>query len=221
MNGPRRVSKTVPQPEAERESSAPPTLTRILDATIDALAWSGMEHLSMAEVSRAAKISRQTLYRYFPNKDQLLIGVMQHLQSVVSSRLSKRIAEDASLEGRLHTISAYDIDERSGRPGIALLNAEPAFMIRFLNAHATDICPVLELALQPFFDEAEKGKNISIDRKLFVEAIMRIRLSIFVVPGNTSAEFAIRAVRAMVLGLLADPTPWNMATRSKHPARRP
>jgi AcrR family transcriptional regulator len=198
-------------PEITEQSAAEPTtLARILEATIDALAWSGIDHLSMAEVSRAAHVSRQTLYRYFANKEQLLVGVMQHLQSLVSARLSKRIAEDSSLEGRLHTISAYDIDERSGRPGIALLNAEPEFMIRFLNAHATDICPVLELALQPFFEQAERGRNVTIDRKLFVEAIMRVRLSIFLVPGNTPPEFAIRAVRSMVVGMIADPTPWTV-----------
>jgi AcrR family transcriptional regulator len=171
----------------------------------------------MAEVSRAANVSRQTLYRYFPNKDRLLDGVMLHLQQVVSNRLSKRIEEDSTLEGRLYTISAYDIDERSGRPGMALLSAEPEFMLRFLNAHATDICPVLELALKPFFDQAERGKGIAIDRQLFVEAIMRIRLSIFLVPGNTSAEFAIRTVRAMVLGLLADPSPWASGTPETRP----
>ena len=185
------------------------TLRRIIEATVDALAWSGADRFSMIEVAHAAKVSRQTLYRYFPSKDDLLEGVMSYLQEIVSSRLSERILQDPSLEGRLHTISAYDIDERDGRPGITLLQAEPAFMLRFLNAHATDICPILERALEPFFDQAEANSNIKIDRKTFVEAIMRIRMSIFVVPGNTQPDFAIRTIRAMVRGLLSDPQQWS------------
>jgi AcrR family transcriptional regulator len=219
MNRRERVTAERKAAKTQSNASAPTTtLGRILSATIDGLSWSGMEHLSMADVSRAANVSRQTLYRYFPSKDHLLIGVMQHLQDIVCSRLTQRIEEDASLEGRLHTIAAYDIDARGGLPGIALLNAEPAFMIRFLNAHATDICPVIELALQPFFDKAEARAKIVIDRKLFVEALMRIRLSIFVSPGSTPSDFAIRTIRAMVLSLLEDPTPWAVAKLVK---RRP
>ncbi len=48
------------------------TRRRILDATFAVLARSGRKRLMLSEVASEAKVSRPTLYRYFPSKEALL-----------------------------------------------------------------------------------------------------------------------------------------------------
>jgi AcrR family transcriptional regulator len=56
------------------------TRRRILAATFVVLARSGRKKLMLSEVAAEAKVSRQTLYRYFPSKEALLdaFGLYEH-----------------------------------------------------------------------------------------------------------------------------------------------
>jgi AcrR family transcriptional regulator len=49
-----------------------PTAERILEATHEVLIRSGPTRLSLSDVAAAADVSRPTLYRWFPNKEDLL-----------------------------------------------------------------------------------------------------------------------------------------------------
>ena len=52
---------------------------RVLDAAIGTFSRYGFRKTSMDEVARAAEISRQGLYLYFRNKDDLFREAMQKL----------------------------------------------------------------------------------------------------------------------------------------------
>ena len=54
------------------ERDALTTRERILEATLDVLARSGPRKLSLSDVAEAAGVSRPTLYRWFPSKEELL-----------------------------------------------------------------------------------------------------------------------------------------------------
>ena len=45
---------------------------RLLDAALEAATIHGITRMSMGDVARRAGLSRQTLYRYFPSKDDLI-----------------------------------------------------------------------------------------------------------------------------------------------------
>jgi AcrR family transcriptional regulator len=48
------------------------TAGRILDAAVEAAALHGVARLSMSDVARQAGLSRPTLYRHFPSKQELM-----------------------------------------------------------------------------------------------------------------------------------------------------
>src|SRR5580700_5325904 len=56
--------------DTERELGA--TEERILVAALGLIGRRGVRRLGMQEIAEAAGISRGTLYRYFPSKDQVL-----------------------------------------------------------------------------------------------------------------------------------------------------
>src|SRR5215472_17851893 len=67
----------------------PHTRARILDGASRAIAHHGLAKLGMNDVSEHAGVSRGTLYRYFPNRDELL----QNLAEFERERFQRRVAE--------------------------------------------------------------------------------------------------------------------------------
>jgi AcrR family transcriptional regulator len=58
---------------------APPsadTAVRILDGAFDCICEIGLGRTTMEDVARAAGVSRQTVYRYFPSKDHLILALV-------------------------------------------------------------------------------------------------------------------------------------------------
>src|SRR3954467_11553291 len=52
------------------------TRERILDATFDALEDFGLSRATVEDVAHRAGLSRQTVYRYFPSKDALIVSLV-------------------------------------------------------------------------------------------------------------------------------------------------
>src|SRR5438067_4788404 len=52
------------------------TPARILDATFRALQDFGLTRLTVEDVAQRAGLSRQTVYRYFPSKDHLVVALV-------------------------------------------------------------------------------------------------------------------------------------------------
>jgi AcrR family transcriptional regulator len=59
----------------------PPTRTRILTTTL-ALLEEGGGSVRMADIARGAGLSRQALYLHFPNRADLLIAAVRHLDEI-------------------------------------------------------------------------------------------------------------------------------------------
>lgn len=57
-------------------SPATPVRQRLLDAALAAATEHGIARLSMGDVARTAGLSRQTLYRHFASKDELVAAVV-------------------------------------------------------------------------------------------------------------------------------------------------
>lgn len=51
---------------------SPDTRTRILDGAIATMSSTGLARLTLEDVATVAGVSRQTVYRYFGNRDALI-----------------------------------------------------------------------------------------------------------------------------------------------------
>lgn len=69
------------------------TRDRILDSALIAFAERGVEATSLDAVAAAIGIRKQTILYWFPSKDQLLQGVVDHAATELGHRLSRAAAQ--------------------------------------------------------------------------------------------------------------------------------
>ena len=181
--------------------------TRILDATLEAITRIGIDHFSIADVSRLAKISRQSIYRHFSGKPDLLISLTQHLQSKVEKNMEAVLGESGDLETKLLAISRFE----NGKDATDLLKSEPKHMLNFLadRDRNSRLKKIIQSELNPFFEDAERRSGITIDRVLIVELLERIKISLFLVPAGARQDFGDRVIKAIVMSALQHPETWR------------
>lgn len=75
------------------------TRDRILQVTLKLLEAGAGKRTSMSDVAKAAKISRQALYLHFPNRADLLIATVRHVDQI--KKVEERFAKSrATIDGR-------------------------------------------------------------------------------------------------------------------------
>jgi AcrR family transcriptional regulator len=163
---------------------------RILDAAGDLFAAHGIGAVSMGDVARAAGCSRATLYRYFADRHEL------HLAFV--HREARRV-------GELVVADAARIREPERRLSVAILSAvrrvreNPSLAAWFRAADAT---ATAELASSsPVI--AALGSSL-VDDPLAARWVVRVILSLLVVPGRDEAEERAMVQRFAVPVLVRD-----------------
>ncbi len=66
-----------------------PTPERILDAALAAFADRGVEATSLDSLAVEIGVRKQTILYWFPSKEQLLLGVVDHAVAKLGARLSE------------------------------------------------------------------------------------------------------------------------------------
>src|SRR5262249_18735249 len=64
-----------------------PAAERVLDATLACIARVGVGKTTLDDVAREAGCARATVYRYFPNKQQLLAALIEREASAIGNRV--------------------------------------------------------------------------------------------------------------------------------------
>ena len=95
---------------------------RILAAASDMLAAGGEDALQMKDLSARAGVSVATLYRYFPAKDHVLLGILLRNYSAALARISAEVAPGASPRERVtrHLLREFRAQQREPRLTAAL-----------------------------------------------------------------------------------------------------
>src|SRR5439155_18006322 len=78
------------------------TPARILDAAFACVAELGLGRTTMDDVARRAAVSRQTVYRYYPSKDQLVVALVLREEEKFLDGIRAALATHAQLEPGLH-----------------------------------------------------------------------------------------------------------------------
>lgn len=86
-------------PPAQRERRL-----RILEAARALAARGGYDGVQMRDVADRAEVALGTLYRYFPSKVHLLVGLMHHETRTLTDRLDRRPVEGASAADRVTAV---------------------------------------------------------------------------------------------------------------------
>jgi AcrR family transcriptional regulator len=185
-----------------RAESASDTATRILDATLAAMADHGIARLSLEDVAKRARLSRQTVYRYFPSKGVLLEATVLREEQVFIANMMRAAERHRELEPALR--AAIEAAMRTGQAH-ALLNrllaTEPNSLVALVT---TDRGPVLSAARQ-VLEEILAGwlpRGPKARLTMAADAVARLLVSYVVnPPADPPPQVANRLAQLLVHGL--------------------
>lgn len=92
------------------------TQARILDAANQVIAKVGYNRLRMEAVAKGSGITRQTIYNYFPNKQQLATAVLLREGALVNERAKENIPENLECEALLSAAVLALVDAARAMP---------------------------------------------------------------------------------------------------------
>jgi AcrR family transcriptional regulator len=178
------------------------TATRILDATLAAMADHGVARLSLEDVAKRAGLSRQTVYRYFPSKGELLEATVLREEEIFIANMKTAAGRQRELEPALR--AAIEAALRTGQAHVLLnrlMATEPTALVALVT---TDRGPVLSAARQALEDilagwlpkapKARLGMAADAVARLLVSYVMNP-------PADPPAQVANRLAQLLVHGL--------------------
>jgi TetR/AcrR family transcriptional repressor of uid operon len=163
-------------------SDHPAPVLAILEATREVIAQRGPEKFSFSAVARAAGVSRPTLYKYFPTRDDLLEVLTdyekerfdRHLQDAVDAAPSAARQLDAALR----LLVTY-LDDLMGPDPIG---TDLAFALGSLNAALEPQAAAFARVLGDALDEVPAVRAGKLSRVAASELFLRFAYSHYLVP---------------------------------------
>jgi AcrR family transcriptional regulator len=165
----------------------PATRDRILEAALLAMGRVGLRRMTMGDVGDAAGLSRGTVYRYFPTKEHLLEVVAEYERDRFADGLRGWLVGVPTDELGLDDVAEYIITYLRQHPALTLMvDTEPAFVLGFLRHQLPVFHQITEELLGPVMANALSVKEGWVTGHELNELLLRVVLSIFLVPGESS-----------------------------------
>ncbi len=146
---------------------------RILDAAYDLVLAVGMRRVNMAELARAADVSRATLYRRFPNVDAVVAALTTRELAAISQAAFARPGKDARssvVAGIVATVRAVRAHPLTRK----ILDVDPEFLLPYLvhrRGRSTDAqLELLAVALRGNDGSIRRGNRTAQARALWLAA---------------------------------------------------
>lgn len=125
------------------------TRAEIVDAALDLFTNQGFDETSMEQVAEAAGVSRRTVYRYFPTKDDLVFESPRKWLDVLNQTLDTRRPDEPTrdvLQRALRDVARFiESDRDTVLAGFSILVSSPSLMARHGRSDAEWSARYLEL----------------------------------------------------------------------------
>ncbi|GAA4207731.1 TetR/AcrR family transcriptional regulator [Actinocatenispora rupis] len=98
---------------------------RLLKAATELFYTEGIHAVGVDRVIAAAQVTRATMYRHFPSKDDLVVAYLTQADEAIRARTAAARAQDATPEDIVRAVGTHIADDiqRRGFRGCAFLNA--------------------------------------------------------------------------------------------------
>lgn len=167
---------------------------QILTAAVEAATVHGITKLSMGDVARQAKLSRQTLYRHFPNKDALIAEVVLAetdalIATVVAAGQDHQDPRDALAAGLLAALRAAREHPLLDR----LIRTEPEALLPLLITDGGPVMAQVRAVVEAIIDE----RVVSLDpvrRRRLADIVSRLLVSYAVSAPDDPPEVVAEAI---------------------------
>ena len=176
---------------ASDDTKAKPVRERLLDAAEGCLEQFGAQKTSMEDVARAAGMSRATVYRYFENRDALLLGVASRQASALAAEAINYLSRydtisDWMVEGLLFTLR-----ELPRRPVFAsLVTSLDSRSSGNLLLGSTGLIQIGVNVLGPVFANAKEQGLLrdEIEPEMLIEWLLRMLWTYLNAPSQVAAD---------------------------------
>ncbi len=195
------------KPDSEENSESNEVEERLLDAAELCFKQFGLGKTTMEDVARNGGMSRATVYRYFKNRDDLLLGVVEREALRTAEVIKARLAPienpgEYIVEGVMQALielpkrPALSMLYRADTVGVAsrlVLTSE-----RLVNVALEIVLPVIEPA------RAKGLLRENVDANVMIEWIYRLLTSYLTVPSTiaTTEDEMRELLRSMLLPAL-------------------
>lgn len=116
------------------------TTERIMGAALQQAEDFGLRRFTIDDVARRVRVSRVTIYRYFPKKDQLLTALLMRELRRFLTKVDAVVAAESSTEAKLVEGLTFCLDFlREHRLLNRLLRTEPELILPHLTTQAGDL----------------------------------------------------------------------------------
>jgi AcrR family transcriptional regulator len=173
------------------DTKSKPVRERLLDAAEGCLEQFGPQKTSMEDVARAAGMSRATVYRYFENRDALLLGV-------ASRQASNLAAEAIRYLGQFNTISDWLVEgllftlrEIPKRPVFAsLVTSLDSSAASKLLLGSSGMIQIGVNVLRPMFANAKEQGLLrdDVDIDMLIEWLLRVLWTYLNTPSQVATD---------------------------------
>ena len=158
-------------------SEEPSIRQQILSAAVEAATVHGITKLSMGDVARQAKLSRQTLYRHFPNKDALIAEVVLAetdalIETVVAAGQEHQDPRDALAAGLLAALRAAREHPLLDR----LIRTEPEALLPLLTTDGGPVMARVRSVVETILAERLGGLD-PLPLRRFADIVSRLLIS--------------------------------------------
>ncbi len=182
-----------------------PTRERILDATNVAMARHGLAKLSLEDVAREAGMSRQTVYRYFGNKEALVTAtilreeqaLLDAMAAAVRAHDDLRPAMEAAIVAGLRAAREHPLLDR-------LLATEPEALLPLLTTGAGPVLNAARPAIEELLEQRVPHAAPTTLRRV-ADATTRLFISYAVNPPDDDVEEVASGLVDLILPGLKEP----------------
>ena len=164
------------------------TEERILTAALSLIGRRGVRRLGMREIAETAGVSRGTLYRYFPGKDQVLAAAADYDARRFSHGLDEVLAAARTPEDRITRFMGYSFDFIRSHPCRPLFESEPGFVMGYLLDHLPSLRGELVLRLGDALDAVPVVAAGTLGREQMADVIVRLFASSWIIPESDDAS---------------------------------
>ena len=206
------MSATTAAAAVSDSTKSKPVRERLLDAAEGCLEQFGPQKTSMEDVARAAGMSRATVYRYFENRDALLLGVASRQAADLATEAMAFLAQFATLSDWLVEGCLFTLREIPKRPVFAsLVTSLDSSAASKLLLGSTGMIQIGVNVLRPMFGTAKQQGLLrdDLDIDMLIEWLLRVLWTYLNAPSQVATdEDSMRRLFRMLLlpSVLKTPT---------------
>lgn len=180
------------------------TANAILDAAFEVLTVHGIGRLSVHEVAKRAGLSRQTVYRYFPSRHELLVAVMLREHRTFEERIRRATAGQHTIRGAIEALTGEVLRSARAHPLFErLLSTEPETLLPMVTGRSGALLPeVAPLVAEVIADRLPHLSAVRVERT--ADALGRLLISYAVNPGDATIEELADGLAGVIVDGLKD-----------------